>query len=114
MNKEEPDIVFLMETKVDKKEWIDKVKERCKLKHEVFVPSIGNSGNLALFWKDGVTLDVQSYTYDHIDAWINGGSGIGWWHLTGFNGNPKTERRPESWAKLKFFKEFFFSPMVGD
>ena len=35
MNKEEPDIVFLlMETKVDKKEWIDKVKERCKLKHE--------------------------------------------------------------------------------
>ena len=28
VNKEEPDIVFLMETKVDKKEWIDKVKER--------------------------------------------------------------------------------------
>ena len=64
MNKEEPDIVFLMETKVDKKEWIDKVKERCKLKHGVFVPSNGNSGGLALFW-------------------IDGGSSIGWWHLTG-------------------------------
>ena len=38
MNKEEPAIVFLMETKVDKKEWIDKVKERCKLKHGLFVP----------------------------------------------------------------------------
>ena len=104
MNKEEPDIVFLMETKVDKKEWIDKVKERCKLKHGVFVPSNGNSGGLALFWKDGVTLDVQSYAYDHIDAWIDDGLGIGWWHLTGFYGNPEMGRRPESWAKLKFLK----------
>ena len=48
-----------METKVDKKEWIDKVKERCNLKHGVFVSSNGNSGGLALFWKDGVTIDVQ-------------------------------------------------------
>ena len=46
VNKEEPDIVFLMETKVDKKEWIDKVKERCKLKNGVFVSSNGNSGGL--------------------------------------------------------------------
>ena len=104
INKEKLDIVFLMEIKVDKKEWIDKVKERCKLKHGVFVPSNGNSGGLALFWKDGVTIDVQSFAYDHIDAWIDGGSGIGWWHLTGFYGSPETDRRPESWAKLKFLK----------
>ena len=116
VNKEEPDIVFLMETKVDKKEWIDKVKERCKLKHGVFVSSNGNSGGLALFWKDGVTLDVQSYAYDHIDAWIDGGSGIGWWHLTGFYGNPETNRRPESWAKLKFLKNSSSLPwlVIGD
>ena len=72
MNKEEPDIVFLMETKIDKKEWIDKVKERCNLEHGVFVPSNGNGSGLALFQKDGVTLDVQSYAYDHIDEWIDG------------------------------------------
>ena len=116
VNKEEPDIVFLMETKVDKKEWIDKVKERCKLKHGVFVPSNGNSGGLALFWKDGVTLDVQLYAYDHIDAWIDDGLGIGWWHLTGFYGNPETCRRPESWAKLKFLKNSSSLPwlVIGD
>ena len=45
-----------METRVDKKEWIDKVKKRYKLKHGAFVPSNGNSGGLALFWKDGVTI----------------------------------------------------------
>ena len=116
MNKEEPTIVFLMETKVDKKEWIDKVKERCKLKHGLFILSNGNNGGLALFWKDGVTLDVQSYAYDQIDAWIDGGSGIGWWHLTGFYGNPKMERRLESWAKLKFLKNSSSLPwlVIGD
>ena len=51
-----PTLVFLMETGVDKKEWIDKVKKRYKLKHGAFVPSNGNSGGLALFWKDGVTI----------------------------------------------------------
>ena len=45
-----------METRVDKKEWIDKVKKRYKLKYGAFVPSNGNSGGLALFWKDGVTI----------------------------------------------------------
>ena len=58
----------------------------------MFVPSNGNSGGLALFWKDRVTLDVQSYAYDHINAWIDGGSGIGWWHLTGFYGNPEKKK----------------------
>ena len=53
VNKEEPHIVFLIKTKVDKKEWIDKVKERCKLKHGVFVSSNGNCGGLAYFGKMG-------------------------------------------------------------
>lgn len=53
MNKKEPNIVFLMDTKVEKKDWIDNIKEMCNLKHRVFVPSNGNGGGLALFWKDG-------------------------------------------------------------
>ena len=63
-----------------------------------------------------MTLDVQSYAYDHIDAWIDGGSGIGWWHLTGSYGSLETKRRPESWAKLKFLKNFSLLPwlVIGD
>ena len=40
----------------------------------------------------------------------------GWWHLTGFYGNPKTERRSESWAKLKFLKNSSSLPwlVIGD
>ena len=40
----------------------------------------------------------------------------GWWHLTGFYGNPKTERRSESRAKLKFLKNSSSLPwlVIGD
>lgn len=35
---------------------------------------------------------------------MDGGVGIGWWHLTGFYGVLDTSKRPESWAKLKYLK----------
>ena len=60
-----------METGVDKKEWIDKVKKRYKLKHGAFVPSNGNSGGLALFWKDGVTIwkfKEHAKHYERLDS----------------------------------------------
>ena len=43
VNKEEPIIVFLMETKL-KKEWLDLIKEKCKMKNCFVAPSIGSSG----------------------------------------------------------------------
>lgn len=40
MNKEEPTIVFLIETKSNR-EWMEKVKEKCNLKHSLIIPSNG-------------------------------------------------------------------------
>ncbi|KAK9984473.1 hypothetical protein SO802_033998 [Lithocarpus litseifolius] len=57
-----------METKSDKKNWMDMVKDKCKMKE------------------------------------VDGGAEVGWWHFTGFYGNPDTAKRPESWAKLKYLK----------
>ena len=48
VNKEEPIIVFLMETKL-KKEWLDLIKEKCKMKNCFVVPSIGSSGGLIMW-----------------------------------------------------------------
>ena len=47
VNKEEPIVVFLMETKL-KKDWLELIKEKCKMKNCFVVPSIGNSGGLIL------------------------------------------------------------------
>ncbi|XP_050290016.1 uncharacterized protein LOC126728194 [Quercus robur] len=92
VNKEEPKIVFLMETK-SKREWLEKVKDQCKMKHGLIVPSDGSK-----------------------DAWIEGGWDGGSWHFTGFYGNPDTAQRPESWAKLKSLKGTSSAPWlaIGD
>ena len=103
INKEEPIIVFLMETKSNR-EWMNYVKDRCKMKHGLIIPSEGKSGGLALMWREGIKVDVQTYSQSHVDALVDGGADIGWWHFTGFYGNPDTAKRPESWAKLRHLK----------
>lgn len=87
MNKEEPNIVFLMETKLNR-EWIEKMKDWCKMKHGLIVPSDGSKGGLAMLWKEGITVEVKTYSQDHIYAWIEGGLDGACWYLTGFYGNP--------------------------
>lgn len=57
INKEDPAIAFLMETKLDL-DWMGKVKDRCKFKNGLVVPSRGKSGGLAMFWKEEVKLDI--------------------------------------------------------
>ena len=61
INKEEPKIVFWMETK-SKREWLEKVKERCKMKHGLIMHSDGSKGGLAMLWKEGITLEIKTYS----------------------------------------------------
>lgn len=84
-----------METKSDL-DWMVKVRDRCKFQHGLMIPSRGKSDDLAFYWKEGVKLDVQSYSPTHIDALVDGGIDVGWWHLTGFYGDLNTAKRPES------------------
>ena len=53
-----------------------------------------------MFWREEVKLDIQRYSSSHIDAWVHGGDNTGWWHLTGFYGEPDTSKRVESWQKM--------------
>ena len=81
-----------METKFGL-DWMLKVRDLCKYKNGHIVPSRGSSGGLTLFWKQEIRLDIQTYSHSHIDAWVDGGDGIGWWHLTSFYGEPDTSKR---------------------
>ena len=60
VNKEEPIIVFLMETRL-KKDWLDLIKEKCKMKNCFVLPSIGNSGGLVLLWKEDLRVDIKTF-----------------------------------------------------
>ena len=77
INKQDPNIVFLMETKFGL-DWMLKVRDWCKYKNGLIVPSRGSSGGLALFWKQEIRLDIQTYSHSHIDAWVDWG---GWYWL---------------------------------
>ena len=59
------------------------------------------------------TLDVQSYACDHIDAWIDDGSG---WLVApyGVLWQPENGKKIGVLGQIEVLKEFFFSPMVGD
>ena len=61
MNKEEPNIVFLMETKLNR-EWMEKVKDWCKMKHGLIIPSNGSKSGLAMLWKEGIAVEVKTYS----------------------------------------------------
>lgn len=77
------------------------MKEWCKFKHGLVVPSRGKSVGLAMFWREEVKLDIQTYSSPHIDAWVHGEDNMGWWHLTSFYGELDTSKRAESWQKFK-------------
>ena len=100
VKKEEPKIVFLMKTKSNK-EWMVMVKDKCNFKHGLYVDNIGSKGGLAMLWREEVKLEVQTFSQSHIDALVDGGAEYGWWHLTGFYGNPETSKRHEPWATMK-------------
>lgn len=89
IQQEEPILVFFMETKLNK-EKIEKVRDQCNFDHSWVVPSLGKSGGLALFWMDGVTVEVLSAEQSHIDTLVKGGVSKDWWHLMGFYGWSET------------------------
>ena len=61
----------------------------------------GPEWGLALLWKKELKVDVQSYSDNHIDAIVDQGVIGKQWRITGFYGNPKTSKRPDSWLLLK-------------
>lgn len=112
---EKTNFFFLMETKFDV-DWMKVIGDRCGFKKGFFVPSVGSSGGLALFWDSEITIQVLSSSPSHIDVLIKGVSKISWWHLTGFYGNPGTSKRVESWQLLNSLSIISHLPwlVIGD
>ena len=101
---EDPNLVFLMETKSNE-EWVKIVRNQCGFKDSFVVPSDGFKGGLALFWKFDIKVDILNSSLSFIDALIKGGDRIGCWHLTGFYGHPETSQRVESWRFLNSLRD---------
>ncbi|XP_021715945.1 uncharacterized protein LOC110683843 [Chenopodium quinoa] len=62
---------------------------------------MGRSGGLALLWRKGLDVVLQSMSVHHIDVEVRGGLGDMLWRMTGFYGWPEVQNRHLSWSLLR-------------
>lgn len=60
-----PTVIFLMETKVLKYK-LDCLKVKLGFQNLFFVDGVGLSGGLAMFWRENLSLTIQSFSHRHI------------------------------------------------
>jgi exonuclease III len=63
--REAPDILFLSETKHDRK-WMDWLRWKIEMPNMITVDSVRMAGGLALFWKREIDVTIQSLSKYHI------------------------------------------------
>lgn len=101
IRKENPQIIFLCETKLKVVEW-EKMKCRIGFSNyeAVGCEGEGRRGGLALLWRKSINLSVKSSSKNHIDSWVRNDNGS-WWRFTGFYGNFEVVREAGSWNVLR-------------
>ncbi|KAA8550375.1 hypothetical protein F0562_002059 [Nyssa sinensis] len=95
-------LIFLLETKIPARRF-DKLKFDLGFPNGIVVDSCGNSGGLAMLWKRGFLVAVQSYSYCHINAVIEE-KGVRKWRISGFYSSLDISGRAESWDFLRMLK----------
>jgi len=80
-----------------------------------FVERNNRGGGLALYWRNSIDLNIETFSKYHIDAIINKGKADAW-RMTEFYGEPMTHKRSEAWSMLRQLNSRFNLPWlcVGD
>jgi exonuclease III len=93
--KEDPDVLFLSETKLEERrlEWL---RWKLNMPNMIVKNPVGQSGGLAIFWKRDVDLRVVGFSLKyHIDTEITEADGFVW-RFTGIYGDPHTEGKEKN------------------
>ncbi|KAL1172609.1 hypothetical protein V6Z11_A05G359600 [Gossypium hirsutum] len=94
-----PDIIFLSETKMNGNDF-RRVQNKCRLQNGLTVNSEGQSGGLALMWKEWINVSIQSFSKHHIDSIVNlENNKI--MRVMGFYGHANLSLRHSSWDILR-------------
>jgi len=96
---EDPDILFLSETKMDERR-IESLRWRLGLTNLVVKDYKGTSGGLAIFWRKEINLQLRGISRFYIDADVVETDGF-IWRFTGFYGEPKSNQKDPSWKALR-------------
>ncbi|TYG71122.1 hypothetical protein ES288_D05G368900v1 [Gossypium darwinii] len=96
------DVVFLCETKVHSNSFT-RIRSMCRMDGCVAVNLEGKSGGLAMLWREGVKVEVQNFSKNHIDSLVSleEDEVI---RFTGFYRNADPNARNLSWEMLRRVK----------
>ena len=99
VRREDPNIVFLMETRLDSRK-LEFLRVRLGMAGCLGVDRHGLGGGLALLWSSAITVYIKNFSHHHIDADVVFEDGLHW-RVTGFYGHPERGLRAHSWALLR-------------
>ena len=92
-----PDFIFLLETKVDDWDYMNSVRLQIGYRNCEAFWSEGQSGGVAMFWRDGLDVNFLSKSRFFVDLEVHASDGSGVrWRLTGFYGQPAAGDRWQS------------------
>ena len=111
MKAKNPVLVFLSETKASVSR-IKGLQRKLELTQGISVPSDGQSGGLAILWREGVDVRLRSVSNSHMDVIVNGEGGVFSWKATGFYSHPDVRKRHISWELLRTLKNQSTLPWV--
>ena len=90
---------------------LGEIRDKLQIGDYFGVLKVQLGGGLALFWKKGVELDVESSSINHIDVLINKIKEDGW-KFIGFYGESVAQRRMESWNLMRDLHGRFSVPWL--
>jgi len=112
VDEKKPAVMFLMETRMGEDRALG-LRRRLGFPNAIVVKSEGLSGGLMLLWRHDVVVAELSKSKHHIDVLLSCDSlRITQWRVTGFYGEPRRERRKESWHLLRFLRGQSDSPWL--
>jgi exonuclease III len=96
---EEPDILFLSETKMDERR-METIRVKLGMSKMEVVDCVGKGGGIAVLWRRGIDLVLRSKSKYHIDMEVleTGGS---WWRFSGVYGEAHSERKHKTWEMME-------------
>ena len=106
-----PMLVFLAETKANRNR-IKGLQRKLGLTQGIMVPTDGQSGGLAMLWKEGFDVHFKNCSNTHIDVVVCEGNGTQPWWATGFYGHLDSGMRPISWNLLESLKRQCNMPWI--
>ena len=98
-----PLLVFLSKTKAEVSR-IKGIQNKIDFRQGITIPSDGQSGGLALLWREGTNVRFKSYSNSHINVEIHENSSLTPWHATRFYEQPDAARRFSPWQLLEVLK----------